>query len=167
MKSLFVLFNTADRCAPQYYGLVFGYRGGVDCTDEILLVEDNELLTNDFAVVPYRWLFNKIINVLNKTDNALVTYHDSTRDNGYSHNGIHYHAATELKNYPPPDLRWGRDCLRFCKARPTAVFFVAQIEHNAAALSQHVCEIQRILLLVKSERLVSDFGFKPERGQSL
>ena len=155
------------RFSEQYYGIVFGFRikgaGGYDGTSEDYFIQENEQLVSTFNKPPYigspngEWgfLINKMLEILNKTDQYMITYHDGVADKSCEYNGKHWHVMVKLRCHPTRDARWGRQLLDFCKPRADKIFFACQTVNSVPALARHI--------LTQPRRLVAKKGMELEQ----
>lgn len=160
--------ETSKRFVEQWYGLVFGFRNSdnentlpQDKPEDWLDVNNNGWFECHQSLNAGARMISKIADVLNKTENCLVTTHDGRYDSSCNYNGLHWHAMVKHRCHPTRDSRWGRFCLDIAKQNGSSMFFACEQVISVPALAKHILTQPRKLLQSKGieiEQYVSSAG---------
>lgn len=96
----------------------------------------------------------KLCGVLNKAEDAVVTFHDGNTDDNCQFNGHHWHIVSRLLVHPTRDSRWGRSIVDM-GAASGLIAFRSEAARDVGALCRHIATSPRLLVWKKGERYES------------
>lgn len=88
------------------------------------------------------------VEIMNKADHVLVTYHNGHADDGCEYNGHHWHILADLRVHPTTNARWGKDIIKLGQGTH-AVYIKCQVAISPTGLAKHILTKPRIKQVAK------------------